>query len=67
MYLEGREWIHPIAKTVATIMVRQPHNNSIIIQTLLLTPEHQRIAALFEPEFWERGIPVTKSGNVIID
>jgi transposase len=43
-----------IAKTVATIKVRQPHNNSIMTLTLLLTPEHRRSATLFEPEFWKR-------------
>jgi hypothetical protein len=43
-----------IAKTVATIKVRQPHNNSIMTQTLLLTPEHRRITTLFEPEFWKQ-------------
>ena len=43
-----------IAKTVATIRIRQPHNDNVLTKTLLLTPEHRRIATLFESDFWNR-------------
>ena len=37
-----------IAKTIATIRINMPNNNSSIQQTLLLTPAHHRIKALFD-------------------
>jgi len=43
-----------IAKTVITIKVRLPHNDSIITKLILLTAKHKLIAPLFENEFWDK-------------
>jgi len=42
-----------IAKTITTIRVRLPHNNSILTKMMLLTPKHHQIANLFDDKFWD--------------
>jgi len=43
-----------IAKTITTIRVRLPHNNTIVERTMLLTQAHKSIACLFDENFWRR-------------
>jgi transposase len=43
-----------IAKTITTIRLRLPHNNTIVERTMLLTKAHKSIACLFDENFWRR-------------
>jgi transposase len=42
-----------IAKTVTTIRVKLPHNESSMTQMMLLTEKQKLIAPLFDSKFWE--------------
>ena len=43
-----------IAKTITTIRVRLPHNNTIVERTMLISEAHNSIACLFDENFWRR-------------
>ena len=40
-----------LAKTITTVQVKLPLNKALYTQTMLM-PRHQKIAKLFEPDFW---------------
>ena len=40
-----------LAKTITTIQIRLPLNNEIYTQTMLMA-RHQKIAKLFDEDFW---------------
>ena len=42
-----------IAKTVTTIRVKLPHNESSMTRMMLLTEKQKLIAPLFDGKFWE--------------
>ena len=37
-----------IAKTIATVRINLPNNGTVMQQTLLLTPDHNKIKPLFD-------------------
>jgi len=47
-----------IAKTVTTIRVKLPHNNSVFTKLMLLSAKHNQIAAMFADQFWKKPINI---------
>jgi predicted SpoU family rRNA methylase len=41
-----------IAKTITTIKVNMPHNDTTYTKTMLITNKHKLIAKLFDDDFW---------------
>ncbi len=41
-----------IAKTITTIKVKLSNSKQILTKTMIITPKHKEIEALFDPNFW---------------